>query len=113
MAYDAARREREKKYDEIREEYHNTKTGQQVLDADQLDFKAEADFPKDRVNCPMFEECAFDFGCRAYDPKYIKCENCTLAKTGDICTNKKLHNEQTFTALIERPVFEIKSGKGE
>lgn len=107
MRYDAARRKRERKYDEIREEYQKTKGGHQHLDASKLDMKQATVFPKDRVTCPAFKECAFDFGCTNYDPKYLACEGCTLKKTGDICTNKALHNDETFSALIERPVYEI------
>lgn len=113
MAYDAARREREKKYDKIREEYHATKAGHKKIDADNLEINQDKIFPKDRVNCPMFEECLFDFGCRAFDPKYLKCQNCTLNQTGDVCSNKALHNEATFGALTERPVLTIPKTKGE
>lgn len=103
---DQARREREKKYDKIREEYHETKMRKKEMDASELDFQQEATLPRHQVVCKDFEECPFDLKCRAFDPKYLKCTNCVLAKTGKTC-RKPLHNPGNFERLIDRPRIDL------
>lgn len=99
---DQARREREKKYDKIRQDYHDNHVRKKELDASKLDFKQEAVIPRHMVACKDFEECPFDLKCRAYDSKYLKCTNCVLAKQGKVC-RKPLHNPGNFEKLIDRP----------
>ena len=103
---DQARREREKEYDKIREDYHNNKPTRKEIDASTLDFQQEAVVPRHEVNCRDFEECPFDLKCRAYDPKYLKCVNCPLARKGLVC-RKPLHNPGNFELLIDRPRLDL------
>ncbi|MGF0347754.1 hypothetical protein ACQR3P_29360 [Rhodococcus sp. IEGM1300] len=106
MIIDQARKEREREYDRIREEYAETKMKRKEMDASQLDFQQEATLPRHEVVCKDFEECPFDMKCRAYDPKYLKCVNCPLARKGKVC-RKPLHNPGNFERLIDRPRIDL------
>lgn len=61
--------------------------------------------------CASFIECPLDFKCRNYDPKYIKCLNCSLHETDGICHKRELHNEKNIAMMITRPRLEIESDK--
>jgi hypothetical protein len=63
--------------------------------------------PRHMVNCNWFSECPIDFKCRAYNPTYIRCQNCILAKKDLICRKKRLHCERNLNRMITRPFIDL------
>jgi len=59
--------------------------------------------PRHRMQgkCMSFVECPIDYKCRNYNPAFLKCVNCPLLETDDVCMKKDIHNERNFEMLIK------------
>ena len=57
--------------------------------------------------CSWFMECPLDFKCRAYDPKFVRCQNCVLHESEGICHKKELHTEKNIAMMIRRPSVDM------
>lgn len=61
-----------------------------------------------KTGCFHYDPCPLCYGCRNY---HVFCHNrcddrcaaSALEKKKNVCTNKKLHNEQNFAKMICRP----------
>lgn len=88
-------------HEQLEDEKSRSKLGDSVHS-----FKDEVNLnqPRHRMRgkCASFIECPFDFKCRNYNPTYIKCLNCELNETDDICKKPRLHNEHYYNQLIIR-----------
>lgn len=58
-----------------------------------------------QINCPDFCQCPICYGCRSYDPKYIKCLKCGR-KRKNICDTSK-HREDLLAKMITRTTINI------
>lgn len=57
-----------------------------------------------RINCPHFEQCPLCYGCRAFDPKYQKCQACKLENAKqNICKTDKHRAD-----LVEKMIMKEK-----
>ncbi|WPA89553.1 hypothetical protein MTATph1_CDS0066 [Moorella phage MTATph1] len=52
--------------------------------------------------CSHFIECPLCFKCRGFDLKYVKCQNCPIAKC-DIT----YHTEAILSKMIKRPSINL------
>lgn len=96
---------------ELREAYlheQNEKDKQtSMLQKSMQDFKDNTfdpiNMPRHKVayTCPNFVECPIDYKCRAYDPKYVACNNCVLHETDDVCKKPHIHTERAFNMMIK------------
>ena len=59
--------------------------------------------------CPNFEPCPLCYGCRAYDPKYVACENCRQAGEKYHLCNTAKHKSHLLDKMIQREVIIIKT----
>lgn len=98
-----------KKYEKrehIREEYEKNRIKVQTIRArnqDIYDREDKLNLPRHHTNCRWFEECPIDYKCKAYNPTYLKCQNCHLHNENGICHKKELHNEKNCEMMIARP----------
>lgn len=62
------------------------------------------DLPRYRMigKCAEFIECPIDFKCRNYNSSHIKCVNCVLHETEEVCMKPELHNERNFNMLYAK-----------
>lgn len=51
--------------------------------------------------CLNFQQCPLCYGCRAYDPSYIKCRHCEEDAKRHIC-NREKHTEKILAKMIQR-----------
>ena len=57
--------------------------------------------------CPDFDQCPFCYGCRAYDPKYLKCQHCYEDdKKKNICNTKK-HRPEAIAKMLTRQKIDL------
>lgn len=63
--------------------------------------------PRHKVNCPSFQECAFDYKCRNYDSRMMECVTCPLNEVDGICHKRELHNDANMSKLIRRPHLDL------
>ncbi|HZG71048.1 MAG TPA: hypothetical protein VEY51_05850 [Chondromyces sp.] len=104
-----------KKYEErlqLREEYERERIKEVHIKAKKSDRYGKEDMlnlPRHRMygKCLDFEECPIDYKCRNYNSTYMKCVNCELVKTGEICQKKHIHNPETFNMMISRERIDL------
>ena len=63
-------------------------------------------------NCVNYDGCPLCYGCRAYDPSYVKCQNCAEDMKKNVC-NRELHREKLVAKMITRERIVIKTNKGD
>ena len=60
-----------------------------------------------RIRCPHFEQCPLCYGCRNYNPKYLKCQECKLEnEKQNICKTDR-HRADLLEKMILRERIEI------
>ena len=104
-----------KKYEErlaLREQYEQERMKTVNIRAKARDRYGKEDMlnlPRHRIygKCVDFEECPIDYKCRNYNPTYMKCVNCELAKTDDICKKRDIHHPDTFNMMIARERIDL------
>jgi hypothetical protein len=94
---------------ELRESY-NWEQGQKEKSRNGLkdsvkNFKDDTDplnMPRHRMagKCADFIECPIDFKCRNYNTAHLKCVNCILHETDEVCMKAELHSEKNFGMLF-------------
>lgn len=102
---------------ELREAYlheqKESKDGADILKNMAKNFKEEAVpvRPRHRIQgkCSWFKECSFDFKCKSYDPRFMKCQNCVLVKEDGVCKKNELHTEANMALMIKRPTIKVES----
>lgn len=57
-------------------------------------------------NCVNYEPCVLCYGCRHYDPSYIKCEHCAKNFRKNICDTKK-HTPKVLSMMVPRQKTEL------
>ena len=59
-----------------------------------------------QMNCNWYEKCPLCYGCRAYDPKMVRCEKCAQKKKFNICDTAK-HRGDLIARMIRRDVIDL------
>ena len=80
------------------------------------EFKDQTDMlnmPRHRVygKCLDFTECPIDFKCRSYNSSYVKCANCILQETDDICMKKEIHTPANLSMFLQRERIDLDEEK--
>lgn len=64
-----------------------------------------------KINCPYFVKCPLCYGCRAYNPKFVKCQTCKLENAKmNICKTEK-HQPHLLEKMIKKERIIISSSK--
>lgn len=98
------------KREQMREEYEQDRMKKSTLTiGSKENFSKEDPINKPRhlTNCPSFQECAVDYKCRNYDPKYMDCLKCVLHETKGICFKKELHTDKNLSMLMSRETIDL------
>lgn len=73
--------------------------------------KTPADVMGVQINCPNYEMCPLCYGCRAYNPSYVKCLNrCGQNEKFHTCDTKK-HRADLLARMITREKIVVTSSK--
>ncbi len=61
-----------------------------------------------RINCYNFEKCPLCYGCRAFNSRFVKCQQCKLENQKlNICNTKK-HRADLIEKMITKEVIEVR-----
>lgn len=59
-----------------------------------------------QVDCGWYEKCPICYGCRAYNPKFVRCEKCAENMKLNVCDTKK-HRSDLIARMIMREVVDL------
>ncbi|MEC1657207.1 hypothetical protein P9D81_20375 [Bacillus haynesii] len=97
---------------QLREEYEQNRMKEVTIKANKKDQYGKGDMlnlPRHRMygKCVDFVECPIDYKCHNYNSSYVKCQNCPLHETDDICKKKNIHHSKSFNMMISRERIDL------
>lgn len=59
-----------------------------------------------QIRCPNYIKCPLCYGCRNYNPSYLKCAKCNQNRKKNICDTNK-HKENLIAKMITRETINL------